>query len=220
MKFFLSKYRYSTKRNAGNKGTWSQEELEPSTNAWATKFVQTNLRPQLESWLRELDSFFPEELPFGTCRVRKSCFTAMAVTENYQSTPHTDMDLCNSVISWFLKGECSLQLLFILNTMSLVEGEKKMIAYLLTHISSLGTRLELDRRSNIRRAICVSNAQIVFPAQARDRHTLLVCMASTLHHAHPRGRTAIGLRIVPSEANVLPIHSLTSKSVSNQLSSE
>jgi hypothetical protein len=41
---------------------------------------------------------------------------------------------------------------------------KKMIAYLPTHISSLGTRLELDRRNNVRRAICVSNAQIVFPA--------------------------------------------------------
>jgi hypothetical protein len=49
----------------------------------------------------------------------------MAVTENYQSTPHTDKDLCNSVISWFLEGECSLQLLFILNIMSLVEGGKK-----------------------------------------------------------------------------------------------
>jgi hypothetical protein len=95
-----------------------------------------------------------------------------------------------------------------------------MITYLPTHISSLRTRLELDRRSNIRRAICVSNAQIVFPAQARDCHTLLVCMASTLHHAHPRGRTAIGLHIVPSEVDAIPIHYSTSKSVSNQSSSE
>ncbi len=86
--------------------------------------MQTNLRPQLESWLRELDNFFPEELPFGTYRVGRNCFTAMAVTENYQSTPHTDRDLCNFVISWFLEGECSLQLLFILDTMSLVKGEK------------------------------------------------------------------------------------------------
>jgi hypothetical protein len=92
VKFFLSRYRHSTKRNAGDKGTWSQEELERSADAWATKFVQTNLRPQFESWLRELDSFFPEELPFGTCRVGRSCFTAMAVTENYKSTPHTDRD--------------------------------------------------------------------------------------------------------------------------------
>jgi hypothetical protein len=182
--------------------------------------MQTNLRLQLESWLRELDSFIPEELPFGTCRVGRSCFTTMAVTENYQSTPHTNRDLCNSVISWFLEGECSLQLLFILDTMSLVKGEKKMIAYLPTHISSLGIRLELDRRSNSRRAICVSNAQIVFPAQARDCHTLSICMASTLDHAHPKGRTAIGLRIVPSEADALPIHSSTSKFVSNQSSSE
>ncbi len=94
-------------------------------DAWATKFVQTNLCLQLESWLRELDNFFPEELPFGTCRVGRSCFTATAVIENYQSTPHIDRDLCNSVISWFLEGECSLQLLFILNIISLVEGEKK-----------------------------------------------------------------------------------------------
>jgi hypothetical protein len=104
--------------------------------------------------------------------------------------------------------------------MSLMKGEKQMIAYLPTHISSLGTRLELDRRSSIRRAICVSNAQIVFPAQARDCHTLPVCMASTLYHAHPRGRTAIGLRIIPSEADPLSIHSSTSKFVSNQSSSE
>jgi len=108
VKFFPFRYQHSMKRNAGDKGTWSQEELERSADAWATKFVQTNLRPQLESWLRELDSFFLEELPFGTCRVGRSCFTAMAVTENYQSTPHTDRDLCNFVISWFLEGECSL----------------------------------------------------------------------------------------------------------------
>jgi hypothetical protein len=45
VKFFPFRYRHSTKRNAGDKGTWSQEELEQSTDAWATKFVQTNLRP-------------------------------------------------------------------------------------------------------------------------------------------------------------------------------
>ncbi len=108
VKFFPFRYRHSTKRNTGDKGTWSQEELERSADAWATKFVQTNLSPQLASWLRELDNFFPEELPFGTCRVGRSCFIAMAITENYQSTPHIDRDLCNSVISWFLEGECSL----------------------------------------------------------------------------------------------------------------
>jgi hypothetical protein len=48
----------------------------------------------------------------------------MVVTENYQSTPHTDMDLSNSLISWFLEGECSLSLLFFLDTMSFVEGKK------------------------------------------------------------------------------------------------
>jgi hypothetical protein len=86
--------------------------------------VQTNLCPQLASWLKELDSLFPKELPFGTCRVGRSCFTAMAVTENYQSTPHTDKDLSNSVFSWFLGGECSLSILVVLDTVSFVEGKK------------------------------------------------------------------------------------------------
>ncbi|CAM6054075.1 unnamed protein product [Sphagnum tenellum] len=31
----------------------------------------------------------------------------MAVTENYHSTPHTDRDLSNSVIAWFLEGEAT-----------------------------------------------------------------------------------------------------------------
>jgi hypothetical protein len=83
--------------------------------------VQTNLHPQLASWLRELDSLFPEELPFGTCRMRRSYFTAMAITENYQSTPHTDRDLSNSMISWFLEGECSLSLLFVLYTIGFID---------------------------------------------------------------------------------------------------
>jgi hypothetical protein len=138
----------------------------------------------------------------------------MAVTENYQSTPHTDRDLSNSVISWFLEGECFLSLLFVLDTLNLVEGKKKMIAYLPTHIFSLRIQLELDRRSNIPRAICVSNAQNVFPAQTRDHHTLPICVASTLHHAHPRGKT------VPSEANIVPVRSSISKSVSNKSSSK
>ncbi|CAK9255200.1 unnamed protein product [Sphagnum jensenii] len=63
-----------------------------------TMDMSTNLRPQLASWLKELDSLFPKELPFGTFRVGRSYFTTMAVTENYHSTPHTDRDLANSVI--------------------------------------------------------------------------------------------------------------------------
>ncbi|CAK9866958.1 unnamed protein product [Sphagnum jensenii] len=61
--------------------------------------------PQLTSWLRELDGFFPEQLPFGTSRIGRTCFTAMVVMENYHSTPHTDRDLSNSMISWFLEGD-------------------------------------------------------------------------------------------------------------------
>ncbi len=105
-------------------GSKVSKKLEESTDAWATEFVQTNLRSHLASLLRELDSLFPKELPFGTSRVGRSCFTAMAITENYQSTPYTDRDLANSVISWFLEGECSLSLLFVLHTTNFVEGKK------------------------------------------------------------------------------------------------
>ncbi|CAM6054105.1 unnamed protein product [Sphagnum tenellum] len=96
----LHGYQHPTK-NAKNKETCSQKELERSADAWATEFVEKNLRPQLTSWLQELDGFFPKQLPFGTSRIGRTCFSAMAVTENYHSTPHTDRDLSNSVISWF-----------------------------------------------------------------------------------------------------------------------
>jgi hypothetical protein len=62
--FLFRKYQQITK-NVKNKKTWSQEKLKHSTDTWVTKFVQANLRSQLTSWLRELESFFPEELPFG-----------------------------------------------------------------------------------------------------------------------------------------------------------
>jgi hypothetical protein len=45
----------------------------------------------------------------------------MVITENYQSTPHTDRDLSNYVISWFLEGECSLSLLFVLDIIGFVD---------------------------------------------------------------------------------------------------
>ncbi|KAH8968778.1 hypothetical protein BDL97_03G147900 [Sphagnum fallax] len=102
--FLFFRYQHPTK-NAKNKETCSQEELERSADAWATEFVEKNLRPQLTSWLQELDGFFPKQLPFGTSQIGRTCFTTMAVTENYHSTSHTDRDLSNSVISWFLEGE-------------------------------------------------------------------------------------------------------------------
>ncbi len=123
------------------------------------------------------------------------------------------------MISWFLEGECFLSILFVLDTISFMEGEKT-IAYLCTHISSLWTWLELDKKSDIRRAIRVSNAQNVFSTLTRDCHTLSICVASTLHHVYLKGRTAIGLCIIPSETNVVPICSSISKSVSHQLSSQ
>jgi hypothetical protein len=97
--FTVDRYRHPT-TNVKNKETWSQEELERSVDAWATEFVKKNLRPQLTSWLQELDGFFlDEQLPFSTSRIGRTCFTAMAVTENYHSTSHMDRHLSNSVIS-------------------------------------------------------------------------------------------------------------------------
>ncbi|CAM6056516.1 unnamed protein product [Sphagnum tenellum] len=102
----VARYRHSGK-NARNQENWSPENLERCADIWAIEFVQANLRSHLASWLRELDSLFPEEFPFGTFRVERSCFSAMAVTENYPSTPHTDRDMSNSVIAWFLQGEAT-----------------------------------------------------------------------------------------------------------------
>jgi hypothetical protein len=74
--------------------------------------------------MRCIDNFFPEELPFGTFRVGKTCFTAMTIIENYHFTLHTDRDLCNSMISWFLEGKCSLPHTSILNTSSFLKKKK------------------------------------------------------------------------------------------------
>ncbi|CAM6024922.1 unnamed protein product [Sphagnum balticum] len=63
--------------------------------------------------------------------------------------------------------------------------------------------LIVDRRSNARRTICVSCARIVFLASTRDSQTLPIYTAATLHHAHLRPRTAIGLCMVPLETNVV-----------------
>jgi hypothetical protein len=78
----------------------------------------------LTSWLRELDGFFPEQLPFSTYRIGRTCFTTMAVTENYYSTPHMDRDLSNSVISWFLESKCALLHVSVLNTSSFLKKIK------------------------------------------------------------------------------------------------
>ncbi len=46
------------------------------------------------------------------------------ITENYHFTLHTDMDLCNSMISWFLEGKCSLPHMSILNTSSFLKKKE------------------------------------------------------------------------------------------------
>jgi hypothetical protein len=45
--------------------------------------------------------------------------------ENYHSMPHTNKDLSNLMISWFLEGKCSLSHVFVLNT-SNFWGKKKI----------------------------------------------------------------------------------------------
>jgi hypothetical protein len=154
------------------------------------------MRSQLTSWIRKLDSFFPEELPSGTSRIGRTCFTAMAVTENYHSMPHTNRDLFNLVISWFLEGKCSLLHVFILNTSSFLK--KKRICRTPSWPHNYEPSRSLNMRSGIRRGICISCAQNVFSTSTWDRHPISIGVASTLHHARPRLKTTVGLCLIPS----------------------
>ncbi|CAK9278607.1 unnamed protein product [Sphagnum jensenii] len=56
------------------------EDLKAYTNAWADKFVDTNLRPHLASWLLQLEDAYPEELPKLKAHLRKTPFTTMGTT--------------------------------------------------------------------------------------------------------------------------------------------
>jgi hypothetical protein len=80
------------------------EDLKAYDNVWADKFVDTNLRPHLASWLQELEDVYPKELPKLTTRLGKTPFTAMGVTRNYVSAAHTDRNVLHFVISWFIRG--------------------------------------------------------------------------------------------------------------------
>ncbi len=80
------------------------EDLEAYANAWADKFVDTNLHPHLASWLLQLEDAYPKELPKLKARLEKTPFTAMGVTKNYVSTAHTNRNVPCSVISWFIRG--------------------------------------------------------------------------------------------------------------------
>ncbi len=117
--------------------------------------------------------------------------------------------------SWNVNVPCHICPFF---TLQALWGKKWLHNSVLTLRS--WTWLELDRRSNTRRTICVSRARIIFSASTRDSHTLPICMAATLHHAHSRPRTAIGLCIIPSEADDVPVRSSTSQFVSHQSSPE
>jgi hypothetical protein len=74
------------------------EDLEAYANVWADKFVDTNLRPHLASWLLQLEDAYPEELPKLKARLEKTPFTAMGVIKNYVFAAHTDRNILHFVI--------------------------------------------------------------------------------------------------------------------------
>jgi hypothetical protein len=84
----------------------------------------------------------------------------------------------------------------------------------------LWTWLELDKRNQIRRAICVSYALNVFSTPTWDHHIVPICLVVALHHAHPRWQTTTRLCFVFLEADVVPICNSTSQFVSHQSSSK
>lgn len=139
-------------------------------------------------------------MPFGTSRIGRTCFTAMAVTENYHSTSHTDKDLSNLVISWFLEGKCSLPHVSVSNTSSFLKKKKICQTPSWRHNYEHGR--SLNKRSEIRRGICISRAQNVFSTPTWDCHPIPICVVWTLHHARPRPKTTVGLCLILSDANI------------------
>lgn len=80
------------------------KDLKAYVNAWADKFVDTNLRPHLAFWLLQLEDAYPKELPKLKARLGKTPFTTMGVTKNYVFATHTNRDVLYSVISWFIRN--------------------------------------------------------------------------------------------------------------------
>ncbi len=79
--------------------THTTEDLEAYANAWANKFVDTNLRPHLAFWLLQLENAYPKELPKLKARFGKTPFTTMG-SLRIMCLPHTWIE--TSYISWFL----------------------------------------------------------------------------------------------------------------------
>jgi hypothetical protein len=89
------------------------KNLEAYANIWADKFVDANLRPQLASWLQQLEDAYPEELPELKACFEKTLFTIMGVTNNYVFVAHTDRDVLHFVISWFIQGIIYFRSIFL-----------------------------------------------------------------------------------------------------------
>ncbi len=118
---FRSFFKYfHNQRNKESLLAHTAEDLEAYVNAWANKFVDTNLCPHLASWLLELENAYPEELPKLKAHLGKTSFTAMGVTKNYVSAAHTDRDVLHSLISWFIQGIVYFPSVFLVFSLLLV----------------------------------------------------------------------------------------------------
>jgi hypothetical protein len=98
----------------------------------------------------------------------------MVVTENYQATLHTDRDLLNSVISWFLEGKRSLSHLSILDTISFSRG-KETIAYFRTNTKIVNLVGAGQEKWRLEGNLCFRRTRCFFgpnkgPSYSSDRH--------------------------------------------------
>jgi hypothetical protein len=92
---------------------YTTKNLEAYASIWTNKFVNTNLHPQLASWLKELEDAYPKELPLLKVHFGKTSFTIMRVMKNYLSTTHTDRNVLHFMICWFIKGILNFKSIFI-----------------------------------------------------------------------------------------------------------
>jgi hypothetical protein len=75
------------------------QDLEAYPDAWADKFVDTNLCLHLVSWLQQLEDAYLGKPPKLKVHLGKTPFVVMWVTKNYVSVAHTDRNIFHFVIS-------------------------------------------------------------------------------------------------------------------------
>jgi len=117
---------------------------------------------------------------------------------------HTLIGTC--LIQWFHGSwRVSVPILHvsILNTSNFLK--KKKICRTPSWPHNCEPSRSLNMRSGIRGGICISCARNVFSTLTWDCHPISICVASTLHHAHPRSKTTAGLCLIPLETNIDPL---------------